>query len=467
MIGARGKLFEFWSRAETGPVCFEDEFYGKVYWQKLKDITQKYEIQYQPKEMIPLDDEMIDRLWQAAIELVLEVGVLCVDTKRIIQFTEQEIKDVLDNIPDHFSLGRDKDCQTFYHRGIEDYDALKHPVFATGRILGPISEDLYEKIAWSFIQEPLLDYIAFQGNLVKIYGIDVKPNSPWEMMAEMKCAALVKDLCRRACRPGMGDGGIRTITLNSQLNTYGSWGLQTGDNKCALIIPHHKIDYDHLNRALAWHSHGICVQGGMCSYIGGLSGGPATSAVTGTAEFIINKLLLDINIDGSWAVDAMYFSNTSKYSLWCSNWQNAAVVKNTHTAPLIGGGWQMTCGIGSEEFFWESAASAISAVVLGCGASGGCGCQSGGLDQSCGLGARFTAEVAKAVAKAKMTREQANNVVLACMQKYQPFIDNRTAHTRGGDFRECYDLETVQPKKAYLALYEKVKAELRAMGVPV
>ena len=33
----------------------------------------------------------------------------------------------------------------------------------------------------------------------------------------------------------------------------------------------------------------------------------------------------------------------------------------------------MTHGIGHENFFWESAASAISAVVLGNGVSGGTG----------------------------------------------------------------------------------------------
>ena len=39
-----------------------------------------------------------------------------------------------------------------------------------------------------------------------------------------------------------------------------------------------------------------------------------------------------------WSVDAMYFSNTSKTALWCNNWQNTAVSKNTHCEPLVGGG---------------------------------------------------------------------------------------------------------------------------------
>ncbi len=468
LVSGRGRMLEFWARAATGPICFTQDFDTKVYWPKLKAITEKYGIKYDPSQMIPCDDDFLDRLWKAAIELVVEVGVLCADTNRIIEFSEEEILEVIDNIPDSYTMGNGKDAITCSHRGFEDYDHLKQPVFLTGRILGPISDDLYEKVCWSYIQEPLVDYIAFQGNLTQIHGVPVTPNSPWEMLAEMKCVSIVKDVCRRACRPGMADGGIRAISLPA-LTIAGDpgWGLRRGDNRSCLISPHHKIEYNHLMRALTWHTNGLNIQGGMCCYIGGLSGSPAHSAVTGTAEFIINKLLFDLTIDGSWAVDAMYFSNTSKFSLWCSNYQNAAVVRNTHTAPLIGGGWQMTAGIGSEEFFWESAASAISAIVLGCGISGGSGCQSGGLDHASGLGLRFSGEVGKAVARARLTREHANALVLEIMKKYQPYIDNQTAHTLGGDFRECYDLDTVRPKKEYLAVYKKVKAELSQMGLPM
>ncbi len=163
----------------------------------------------------------------------------------------------------------------------------------------------------------------------------------------------------------------------------------------------------------------------------------------------------------------MYFSNTSKYSLWCSNHQNAAVTKNTVCEPLTGGGWQMTHGIGHENFFWESAASAISAVVLGNGVSGGTGAQSGLKDHQSGLGLQFSAEVGEAVAKARLTRAHANDLVKRIMAKYQPTIDSHTAHKMGGDFRECYNLVTVQPQKWYMDMYDKVKKELTQMGLPM
>ena len=94
LIGNRSKFIDYWSRANTGPICFEDDFDKKIYWPKLKEITKRWEIVYDPKHQVPTDDDMLDRLWQAAIDMVVEVGVLCVDTRRIMHFTRKEIEDL-------------------------------------------------------------------------------------------------------------------------------------------------------------------------------------------------------------------------------------------------------------------------------------------------------------------------------------------------------------------------------------
>ena len=111
-IGARGKFIDFWSRAVTGPVCFEADFDKRVYWPKLKKIAQKWDIKYNPDQMVPCDDEMLDRLWQAAVDLVAEVGVLCVDTRRVIEFSRKEILDAAANTADRYTIGTGKDTFT-------------------------------------------------------------------------------------------------------------------------------------------------------------------------------------------------------------------------------------------------------------------------------------------------------------------------------------------------------------------
>lgn len=468
LIGCRGKFTDYWSRAVTGEICFEDDFDKKVYWPKLKAITKKYGIEYNPDQMVPCDDDVLKRLWEAAIELVVDCGILCVDTRRIMHFSRKEILEMVNNVEDNFTAGTGKDQITAYHRKIGDYNYVKNPVVTLGRILGPCTMDAYHAIAQSYAQVPQMDICHFQGNLQEIYDCPITPDSPWEVYAEFWCEAQVKDACRQVSRPGISDGGIRAIGLPAMMSVFNpGWGATQGDHRCCLTLPHQKVEYKHMVRALVWQQYQMPYYSVMTSYPGGLSGGPATSAVTGTAEWIIEKLIFDVPINGSWSVDAMYFSNTSKYALWCSNYQNAAVTLNTHCEPLIGGGWQMTHGVGSEEYFWESAASAISAVALGNGVSGGTGCQSAGLNHQSGLGVQFSAEVGEAVAKAKMSREQANELVKQCQKKYQPAIDTRTAHTIGCDFTGCYDMKTVRPLPWYHDLYEKVKKELNAMGLPV
>ena len=104
LIGNRSKFIDYWSRANTGPICFEDDFDKKIYWPKLKEITKRWEIVYDPKHQVPTDDDMLDRLWQAAIDMVVEVGVLCVDTRRIMHFTRKEIEDTVANCNDTWTV---------------------------------------------------------------------------------------------------------------------------------------------------------------------------------------------------------------------------------------------------------------------------------------------------------------------------------------------------------------------------
>ena len=214
-IGARGKFIDFWSRAVTGPICFESDFDKRVYWPKLKKITEKWGIKYDPDHMVPCDDEMLDRLWQAAIDLVAEVGVLCTDTRRIIEFSRKEILDAAANTADRYTVGVGKDSFTAVHRGFEDYDHVKNPVSVLGRILGPVSQDIYHQIAMSYAQVPQIDMCHFQGNLTEIYGMPITPDSPWEMFSELWSVAQVKDVCRQVCRPGLADGGIRAIAMSA------------------------------------------------------------------------------------------------------------------------------------------------------------------------------------------------------------------------------------------------------------
>lgn len=466
--GSKGKFIEYWGRGETGPITFQKEFDTKVYWPRLKELTKKYGIEYAEGKVVPTDDDELDAIWQAGKELLLDVGILNVSTERRILFSEEEIDAALENLPRTVTLGEGQDAITIGHRDFEDYDHGPTPVGTMGRILGPISDDLYEKIALSYAQEPLIDYVHFQGVKTEINGIPIKPGSPFEMMAEQQHVAVVNDIKRRVGRPGLPDGGSTPVNLQAEMAAANPlWGVKKGDVRHVYIMPQLKTDYDQMSRAYFWHSYGANIWGILQAYIGGAAGGPATAAVNGVADLLAYVMLYEPTLLGTWPTDALYFSNSSKYALYVANYGGAAFSKHTLFPALVGAAWQMTAGINSEEYFWETAAGAIGSATLGFLVAGGTGHQSAGLDQAGGLGARFAAEVGKAVGQARLTRVQANELVNKILPKYQPLIDNRTLHTIGGDFRTAYDLKTVQPKPEYLAIYNKVKAELREMGLPV
>lgn len=466
--GNKGRLLEVWARGETGEVCFNTEFDTNRYWPKLKAITKKYGIEYDPNHICPTDDSELDALWNAGMEFFLECGILNVSTERLIKFDEQEVNKVLENVHRTAVLGEGHDACVLTWRGMEDYDSGLNPIGTMGRILGPLSEDLYEKICWSFAQEPLIDFVHFQGVVYEINGTAVKPFSPFELASEQKRVGMVKDVCRRAGRPGLSDGASMPVTTQAEMAAAQlGWGMTKGDARHTYVMPHMRTDYDQMCRKYIWDQFGSNTWGILQSFVGGLPGGPSTSAVNGMADLIAYVMLYEPTVLGLWSSDALYFTNTSRYALYVDNFAGAAFQRHVKYPALLGGGWQMTAGIGSEEYFWETACGAIGSTTLGFCVSGGTGHQSGGQDQACGLGARFAAEVGRAVGSARLTRKQANDLMLQIFPKYEERITARDLHKQGGDFREVYDLRTVQPKDEYLAIYEKVKSELRDMGLPI
>jgi methylamine--corrinoid protein Co-methyltransferase len=80
----------------------------------------------------------------------------------------------------------------------------------------------------------------------------------------------------------------------------------------------------------------------------------------------------------------------------------------------------------------------------------------------------MSAEVGRAVGRARLTRKEANEIVIRITDKYQPRIDDRTAHTIGLTYQEAYDVEEVRPKAEFMKTYNQVKSELKEeFGLPM
>jgi hypothetical protein len=96
------KMWEILERARTGPFCEDDAFTMERFMPKMQEVIEKYGIRYDPATPIPSDDALADAVWQAGLEFFLEVGVLCVDTHRILTFDEGELREALYLIPGEY-----------------------------------------------------------------------------------------------------------------------------------------------------------------------------------------------------------------------------------------------------------------------------------------------------------------------------------------------------------------------------
>jgi methylamine--corrinoid protein Co-methyltransferase len=83
------------------------------------------------------------------------------------------------------------------------------------------------------------------------------------------------------------------------------------------------------------------------------------------------------------------------------------------------------------------------------------------VDGSTPMEAKFGIELGKAASK--LNRDQANELVLKLLEKYESQIPNAP---EGDRYQDCYNAETGKPNEDYVRLFDEVKEELTGMGIP-
>ena len=117
------RIWEMLDRSRTGPFMDEDDFLPRRFTPTLKKLIKDYEIKYDPETPCPSDDAMDDRIWQAAWDLVREVGYYNTDSHRLIEVSNDEIKEALYMAKDRYWVGGGKDAVLWRHRQVEDRKA--------------------------------------------------------------------------------------------------------------------------------------------------------------------------------------------------------------------------------------------------------------------------------------------------------------------------------------------------------
>jgi methylamine--corrinoid protein Co-methyltransferase len=192
-------VYDFYDRAKAGEKITQDDWDLMVIPSKTMELKQKYGLDFKG-EFIPTDKDMMDKLFKAGFEMLLECGIFCTDTHRVVKYTEDEIWDAINNADREFVLGTGRDAVRVSKREVGD---KRKPIIQGGPTGSPISENMFVPVHMSYALEKEVDTIV-DGVMYSIRGKSPVPGSPYEVLAAKTEARLIKQACAMAGRPGMG-----------------------------------------------------------------------------------------------------------------------------------------------------------------------------------------------------------------------------------------------------------------------
>jgi len=451
-------LLDLIRRSLAGPLVDEEDFNLKRVSQGVYRVVREYEIRANPAAIVNQDDELADRVWQAALDFLAACGVYCQDTRRVILYSREEIEARLREAPSQVWLGEGTDACLEVARKVED---ARVPLNMGSPIGSPVAEELFVPLMQSYIQEPGVD-VTCAASLMTVFGQEVRTGSPLEVLAAWHEADLMRLALHKAGRPGMAWTGL-TMSMSDvgQLSAAGPAGLRPGDMHTFGLISELKTNFAILNKL----AHAIRLGGIIDPYAnpiyGGLGGGVEGQAVLIAAAMIALSAFFMAAMVGSSPTHPFNFNDTGPEVMRAASLAFQALARNSHlmtnlTVTPVG-------GPGTRTLLYECLAFTVMSTVSGISRILGPRSATGSIPgHFSGLEARFNGEVLQAAAG--MERGQAEQIVQRALSKYADQLDKKPY---GMPFQEVYDLDTVQPKAGWLALVEDVKKEAIGWGLPL
>jgi methylamine--corrinoid protein Co-methyltransferase len=191
--------YDFYDRAKVGEKCTQDDWDLMRIPMKAMELKQKYGLDFK-REFVPTDKEMMEKLFHAGFDMLLECGIYCTDTHRIVKYTEDEIWDAINNVQKEFVLGTGRDAVNVRKRNVAD---KAKPIVQGGPTGSPISEEVFMPVHLSYALEREVDTIV-DGVMTSVRGKPPIPGSPYEVLAAKTETRLIKQAAAMAGRPGMG-----------------------------------------------------------------------------------------------------------------------------------------------------------------------------------------------------------------------------------------------------------------------
>jgi len=451
------RLVEIYQRSRSGKFMKEVEF-DLMLSRRLRELLKEHNIKFDPKVVCPADDDLADRVFEAGLQLLVDVGAYHLDTQRVIRFSRAEILDALRQAPSELYLGEGRDMVIARHRGIEDPSP---PLNLTGPAGQACSEDYYLENLISYAQEPYVDAIE-SGATLTYNGMDIMAGTLLEVKAVQRDAATAREAVRRVGKPGMhiGDAATGMTCIGKMAASEPTNGLRPCDGRLVAQMCELKVDDDQLARVPHLRNYGSHIINLMTPLTGGVGGGADGVAVVSVAETLLGVMAYYATYHYLSITHIKWTNNSDPWGMYVLSMAGQAMARNSHIV------WTddpfCVSGPGTDELLYEVAGHAIIGSVCGY-TQHGVGSTGGNLpDHHTGLEAGFQGEVGRAATLSGITREQANDIALKLLEKYKDTFNNPK---RGKPFQEVYDVKTITPTQEWQDCYRRVKEELTKLGL--
>lgn len=452
------QILDVVEKALNGTPISENDYQLRRFAPKVQEKVKDYGIKYDPSEPVPSDNALADNLFKAGVELLIEVGAYCIDTGRIIAYSEAEVKEALRRAPEKVHFGEGKDRKAFVPRKPEDWTS---PWCLLGAGGGPVSDERsFLTLMEGYAEIPEANAITTPA-LTRVGGMRIRPASPLELLGAMRSASLAREACNRAGRQGMPF--MNTLsTAESDIALAAAmmprYGLRPSDGFMIASMDPMKIDFARLNKVTLALSMGAPIGMDFAPLMGGYSGGPEGTAVCTVASHLMGLLTLQTSYLIPFPLHLRYVSNSSREMLWIISTMGQAISRNTHLLSLSLN--YTAAGPCTPMVLQETSASVIAAVASGLSIEMGGTATNKYEDRMTPVEPRISGEVAHAAVG--MKRSTANELVLKLLRKYEKQL---AAPPLGKTMHQCWVAEKRKPSKEYSAVIKQFKTSMKGLGL--
>ena len=445
-------------RSKNGPLVSKSEWDMEYIVLPVRKLVKKYQLAWDQKQVIPEDEDLISRLFQAGMEMAVSAGIFCISTGRIIQFSQSEIEEGIKRMPLTLQMGEGKDARELYARGVMDE---RPPMIWAGNPGAPTPEELFLPCVMSWMQEPLVD-LATCGSLTSVNGRNVETGMPMEIFAARWELKRLRKALLQVGRPGMGLlAGQSAVTELGDLAISNPEHLRKTDAHLVALFNELIIDQINMSRALNAEDYGMRNASLATVMVGGLGGDAPGAAVVQIASFLLANWVCLADYHLLHPIHIRHVATSTRGVMWV---QSAVEQAFARFAPcIIVSDIYPKSGALTPELLFEVAANALVNTVSG-GHLEGVGSADGARPNGTGLEARWMAEVGHAVTRQRLTLAEANHLVNQLYSRYE-HVFRMPGGNPGVGFDKAYDIESLKPVSEWQLMYEEVKSEVRDLGL--